>query len=72
MNVSHVLEINVHFAVVDEVIFRSVVFMNHAAPSLPSGQWFNSPCFWYSVIGEILACTAEVEVQFLEFAGIPC
>ena len=45
LNVSHVLEINVHFAVVDAVIFRSIVFVNHAGHSLPLGQWFSSPCF---------------------------
>lgn len=38
MDVSHVLEINVHFAVVDAVMLRSIVFVNHAGPSLPLGN----------------------------------
>ena len=37
VDVSHVLEINVHFAVVDAVILRSIVYVNHAGPSLPLG-----------------------------------
>ena len=63
VNVSHVLEINVHFSVVDAVIFKSIVFVNHTGPSLPLGQWFSSPCFWYSVYGEIPGCTAQVELR---------
>ena len=33
MNVSHVLEINVHFAGANAVIFRCTVFVNHAGPT---------------------------------------
>ena len=63
LNVSHVLEINVHFAVVDAVIFRSTVFVNHTGPSLTLGQLFSSPHFGYFVAGEIPACTAQVELR---------
>ena len=63
MNVSHVLEINVHFALVDTVILRCIVFLNHTGPSLPLGEWCSSPSFWYSVSGEIPTCTAQVELR---------
>ena len=75
MNVSHVFEINVHFGMVDAVIFRSIVFVNHTGPRLPLGKWFRSPCFWY-LSGEIPACTAQVELRssynFLESLSHIC
>ena len=63
MNISHVLEINVHVAVVDAVILRCIVFVIHTDPSLSIGQWFSSPCFWYSVYGEIPTYIAQVELR---------